>query len=118
MSFHNQNHLTFLSSAVHFHYHKLLVVRHIQTPSNPLHHHSLFKASNVDSTSPFTYLTSGLWFGPAEWKECRLGIELLLLLPISEVLFSLCEWTCGVGITSFKMKWCSTGFVYALTILK
>jgi len=31
---------------------------------------------------------SGLWFGPAEWKECRLGIQLLPLLPVSEVLSS------------------------------
>jgi len=29
-----------------------------------------------------------LWFGPAEWKESRLGIQLLPLFPISEVLFS------------------------------
>ncbi|RAL40794.1 hypothetical protein DM860_008492 [Cuscuta australis] len=63
---------------------------------------------------------SGLWFAPAEWKECRLGIQLLPLLPISEVLFSdakfvkqLVEWTLpalareGVG-EGWK------GFVYAL----
>lgn len=31
---------------------------------------------------------SGLWFAPAEWRECRLGIQLLPLLPISEILFS------------------------------
>ena len=63
---------------------------------------------------------SGLWFAPPEWKECRLGIQLLPLLPISEVLFSnvdfvkdLVEWTMpalnreGVG-EGWK------GFVYAL----
>ncbi|GAU45598.1 hypothetical protein TSUD_285670 [Trifolium subterraneum] len=63
---------------------------------------------------------SGLWFAPAAWKECRLGIQLLPLLPISEVLFSnvdyvkeLVEWTLtalnreGVG-EGWK------GFVYAL----
>ncbi|XP_045818208.1 probable endo-1,3(4)-beta-glucanase ARB_01444 [Trifolium pratense] len=63
---------------------------------------------------------SGLWFAPADWKECRLGIQLLPLLPISEVLFSnvdyvkeLVEWTLpalnreGVG-EGWK------GFVYAL----
>jgi len=60
----------------------------------------------------------GLWFGPAEWNERRLGIQLLLLLPISEVLFSdvkdvkgLVEWTLplsdGVG-EGWK------GFIYAL----
>ncbi|TKY50069.1 putative endo-1,3(4)-beta-glucanase 2 [Spatholobus suberectus] len=63
---------------------------------------------------------TGLWFAPAEWKECRLGIQLLPLAPISEVLFSnvdyvreLVEWTLpaldrdGVG-EGWK------GFVYAL----
>ncbi|KAK7266735.1 hypothetical protein RIF29_19387 [Crotalaria pallida] len=63
---------------------------------------------------------SGLWFAPPDWKECRLGIQLLPLLPISEMLFSnvgyvkeLVEWTLpalnreGVG-EGWK------GFVYAL----
>ncbi|KAF7130448.1 hypothetical protein RHSIM_Rhsim10G0064700 [Rhododendron simsii] len=63
---------------------------------------------------------SGLWFAPPEWKECRLGIQLLPLLPISEVLFSeisfvreLVAWTLpalereGVG-EGWK------GFLYAL----
>ncbi|RZB70933.1 probable endo-1,3(4)-beta-glucanase ARB_01444 [Glycine soja] len=63
---------------------------------------------------------SGLWFAPPEWRECRLGIQLLPILPISEVLFSnvdfvkeLVEWTLpalnreGVG-EGWK------GFVYAL----
>lgn len=63
---------------------------------------------------------SGLWFAPPEWKECRLGIQLLPLLPISEILFSetgfvkqLVEWAMpalereGVG-EGWK------GFVYAL----
>ncbi|WJX70776.1 endo-1,3(4)-beta-glucanase [Trifolium repens] len=43
---------------------------------------------------------SGLWFGLPEWKDCKLGIQLLPLCPISEVLFSnfryakeLVEWT-------------------------
>ncbi|KAF7822348.1 putative endo-1,3(4)-beta-glucanase [Senna tora] len=63
---------------------------------------------------------SGLWFAPAEWKECRLGIQVLPLLPITEALFSnvkyvkdLVDWTLpslnreGVG-EGWK------GFVYAL----
>ncbi|KAJ0526869.1 putative endo-1,3(4)-beta-glucanase, glycosyl hydrolase family 81 domain-containing protein [Helianthus annuus] len=63
---------------------------------------------------------SGLWFAPAEWKECRLGIQVLPLSPITEVLFSdmgfvrrLVEWALpalareGVG-EGWK------GFVYAL----
>ncbi|XP_027358054.1 probable endo-1,3(4)-beta-glucanase ARB_01444 isoform X2 [Abrus precatorius] len=49
---------------------------------------------------------SGLWFAPPDWRECRLGIQLLPILPIS-------EWTLpalnreGVG-EGWK------GFVYAL----
>jgi endo-1,3(4)-beta-glucanase len=63
---------------------------------------------------------SGLWFAPPEWKECRLGIQLLPLLPVSEALFpdaafvrDLVAWTLpalardGVG-EGWK------GFVYAL----
>jgi endo-1,3(4)-beta-glucanase len=63
---------------------------------------------------------SGLWFAPPEWRECRTGIQLLPLLPITEVLFEeigfvkdLVKWTLpalereGVG-EGWK------GFVYAL----
>ncbi|XAR51568.1 Glucan endo-1,3-beta-D-glucosidase [Bertholletia excelsa] len=63
---------------------------------------------------------SGLWFAPPDWRECRLGIQLLPLLPITEILFSeirfvreLVNWTLpalareGVG-EGWK------GFVYAL----
>ncbi|KAK7266717.1 hypothetical protein RIF29_19368 [Crotalaria pallida] len=63
---------------------------------------------------------SGLWFAPAEWRECRLGIQLLPIVPISEAVFSnvdyvkeLVEWTLpalsreGVG-EGWK------GFAYAL----
>nr|DAD31628.1 TPA_asm: hypothetical protein HUJ06_010479 [Nelumbo nucifera] len=63
---------------------------------------------------------SGLWFAPPDWKECRLGIQVLPLLPITEVLFSdighvrdLVQWTMpalereGVG-EGWK------GFVYAM----
>lgn len=42
---------------------------------------------------------SGLWFAPPEWRECRLGIQLLPLLPISEVLFS------DVGFVRDLVKW-------------
>ncbi|KAJ8751875.1 hypothetical protein K2173_026077 [Erythroxylum novogranatense] len=63
---------------------------------------------------------SGLWFAPPQWRECRLGIQLLPLSPITEVLFSdvgfvreLVNWTLpalsreGVG-EGWK------GFVYGL----
>nr|GEX00552.1 probable endo-1,3(4)-beta-glucanase [Tanacetum cinerariifolium] len=43
---------------------------------------------------------SGLWFAPPEWKECRLGIQVLPLSPITEALFlnvgfvkQLVDWT-------------------------
>ncbi|KAF9684075.1 hypothetical protein SADUNF_Sadunf04G0079900 [Salix dunnii] len=63
---------------------------------------------------------SGLWFAPPEWKECRLGIQLLPLLPISEVLFSdvgfareLVKWTLpALGREGVEDGW--KGFVYAL----
>ncbi|KAJ9147407.1 hypothetical protein P3X46_029572 [Hevea brasiliensis] len=63
---------------------------------------------------------SGLWFAPAEWRECRLGIQLLPLLPISEVLFSdvsfvreLVNWTLpALGREGVGEGW--KGFVYAL----
>ncbi|KAK1432981.1 hypothetical protein QVD17_09884 [Tagetes erecta] len=63
---------------------------------------------------------SGLWFAPAEWKECRVGIQVLPLLPITEVLFS------DVGFVREVVKWVLPalgregvgegwkGFVYAL----
>lgn len=63
---------------------------------------------------------SGLWFAPPDWRECRLGIQVLPVLPITEVLFpdasftrDLVTWTLpslsreGVG-EGWK------GFVYAL----
>lgn len=63
---------------------------------------------------------SGLWFAPPDWRECRLGIQVLPILPITEVLFSdmgfvreLVKWTLpalkreGVG-EGWK------GFVYTL----
>ncbi|XP_076959848.1 glucan endo-1,3-beta-D-glucosidase-like [Bidens hawaiensis] len=63
---------------------------------------------------------SVLWFAPAEQKEFRLGIQLLPVLPVSEVLFSdheyakqLVEWT----LPSLKREGVGEGwkgFVYAL----
>ncbi|XP_045818210.1 probable endo-1,3(4)-beta-glucanase ARB_01444 [Trifolium pratense] len=63
---------------------------------------------------------SGLWFAPAAWKECRLGIQLLPLVPISDVLFSnvdyvkeLVEWTLNaLNREGVEEGW--KGFVYAL----
>ncbi|CAL1409841.1 unnamed protein product [Linum trigynum] len=63
---------------------------------------------------------SGLWFAPPEWKECRLGIQVLPLLPITEVVFSdlkfareLVDWTLpALGREGVGEGW--KGFVYAL----
>ncbi|XP_020596646.1 probable endo-1,3(4)-beta-glucanase ARB_01444, partial [Phalaenopsis equestris] len=63
---------------------------------------------------------SGLWFAPAEWRECRLGIQVLPLLPVTEDLFR------DVGFVKELVKWALPaltregvtdgwkGFVYAL----
>ncbi|KAF3443939.1 hypothetical protein FNV43_RR13629 [Rhamnella rubrinervis] len=63
---------------------------------------------------------SGLWFAPPESRESRLGIQVLPLLPITEVLFSdveyvreLVEWTLTVlerGDVAEGWK----GFLYAM----
>ncbi|KAK2970714.1 LOW QUALITY PROTEIN: hypothetical protein RJ640_015139 [Escallonia rubra] len=42
---------------------------------------------------------SGLWFAPPDWKECRLRIQVLPLLPITEALFS------DVGFARELVKW-------------
>ncbi|KMT18479.1 hypothetical protein BVRB_2g026210 [Beta vulgaris subsp. vulgaris] len=63
---------------------------------------------------------SGLWFAPPEWKECRLGIQVLPLLPITEALFpdvnfvkDLVNWTMpALGRDGVGVGW--KGFVYAL----
>nr|GMC57109.1 probable endo-1,3(4)-beta-glucanase ARB_01444 [Ipomoea batatas] len=63
---------------------------------------------------------SNLWFAQADRRECRVGIQLLPLLPISESLFSdirfvkqLVQWTMpALAIEGVTDKW--KGFVYAL----
>ncbi|KAL7605341.1 hypothetical protein Lser_V15G20443 [Lactuca serriola] len=63
---------------------------------------------------------SGLWFAPPEWRECRVGIQVLPLLPVTEVLFSdvgfvrrLVEWGLpALGREGVGEGW--KGFVYAL----
>nr|GLL18804.1 probable endo-1,3(4)-beta-glucanase ARB_01444 [Ipomoea trifida] len=63
---------------------------------------------------------SGLRFAPPEWRERRVGIQLLPLLPISEALFSdlqfvkeLAEWTePALSRDGVEDAW--KGFVYAL----
>ncbi|XP_073038850.1 glucan endo-1,3-beta-D-glucosidase-like [Primulina eburnea] len=92
---------------------------HVREESN-LYPKEFVKDNRVVGVLWSTKRDSGLWFAPAEWKECRLGIQLLPLLPISEALFSdirfvkeLVAWTFpalareGVG-EGWK------GFLYAL----
>lgn len=63
---------------------------------------------------------SALWFAPPEWRECRLGIQLLPILPISEALFSdlyfvkqLVKWTLpALAREGIGEGW--KGFLYAL----
>ena len=63
---------------------------------------------------------SGLWFAPADSRECRLGIQLLPIVPITELLFSnlefvkeLVEWaTLELKREGVGEGW--KGFVYAL----
>ncbi|THG07537.1 hypothetical protein TEA_003526 [Camellia sinensis var. sinensis] len=63
---------------------------------------------------------SGLWFAPVEWRECRVGIQLLPLLPITEVLFcesgfvrDLVAWTsAALGREGVLEGW--KGFLHAL----
>eukprot|EP00261_Vitis_vinifera_P026887 XP_010660514.2 PREDICTED: LOW QUALITY PROTEIN: probable endo-1,3(4)-beta-glucanase ARB_01444 [Vitis vinifera] len=62
----------------------------------------------------------GLWFAPPEWRECRLGIQVLPVLPITEVLFSdvgfvreLVKWTLpALGREGVGEGW--KGFLYAM----
>ncbi|XP_073149684.1 glucan endo-1,3-beta-D-glucosidase [Henckelia pumila] len=92
---------------------------HVREESN-LYPKEFVRDNRVVGVLWSTKRDSGLWFAPAEWKECRLGIQLLPILPISEALFSdirfvkeLVSWTFpalareGVG-EGWK------GFLYAL----
>ncbi|KAH7288354.1 hypothetical protein KP509_31G023500 [Ceratopteris richardii] len=66
---------------------------------------------------------TGLWFAPPEWKECRLGIQLLPIVPITEFLFKdldfvkdLVEWaSTSLSRPDVKDEW--KGFIYALQAL-
>ncbi|MQM15223.1 hypothetical protein Taro_048165 [Colocasia esculenta] len=63
---------------------------------------------------------SGLWFAPAEWRECRVGIHVLPLLPITEALFQ------DIGFVKALVGWVASalkregvgegwkGFAYAM----
>ncbi|KAL0540551.1 hypothetical protein IC582_020559 [Cucumis melo] len=63
---------------------------------------------------------SRLWFAPAEWRECRLGIQVLPVLPVTERMFT------DVGFVKEAVEWVQPaleredagegwkGFAYAL----
>jgi endo-1,3(4)-beta-glucanase len=61
-----------------------------------------------------------LWFAPAEWKACRLGIQVLPISPITEILFpdagfvrELVEWASpSLSLSGVGESW--KDFVYAL----
>ena len=63
---------------------------------------------------------TGLWFAPSHCRECRVGIQVLPLIPITEFLFcdhkfvrELVEWTMpSLSRSDVKDGW--KGFVYAL----
>lgn len=63
---------------------------------------------------------SKLWFAPAEWKACRLGIQVLPISPITETLFSdadfardVVEWASpSLSLSGVGENW--KDFVYAL----
>ncbi|GAB2299889.1 hypothetical protein Dimus_033938 [Dionaea muscipula] len=63
---------------------------------------------------------SRLWFAPPHHRDCRLGIQVLPILPITEVLFpdesfvrDLVAWTLpALGRKGVREGW--KGFVYAL----
>ena len=66
---------------------------------------------------------TGLWFAPSEWRETRLGIQVLPILPITEILFQ------DIGFAKELVEWVQSslsrpgvgdgwkGFVYALQAL-
>ncbi|KZV24994.1 endo-1,3(4)-beta-glucanase 2 [Dorcoceras hygrometricum] len=92
---------------------------HVREESN-LYPKEFVKDNRVVGVLWSTKRDSGLWFAPAEWKECRLGIQLLPLLPVSEALFSdigfvkeLVAWTYpALGRAGVGEGW--KGFLYAL----
>ncbi|KAF7811228.1 putative endo-1,3(4)-beta-glucanase [Senna tora] len=64
---------------------------------------------------------SALWWASAECRECRLLIQVLPLLPITETLFSdvgyvkeLVEWTVGSGEKEKDVEDGYKGFIYAM----
>ena len=77
-------------------------------------------SSNIECCLSLLSCDGGLWFAPVEWRKCRLGIQVLPLLPVTEVLFR------DVGFVKDLVNWALPtlaregitegwkGFVYAL----
>ncbi|KAM0955128.1 hypothetical protein ACFX2I_023490 [Malus domestica] len=87
---------------------------------NQIYEQDFAKENRVVGVLWSTKRESGLWFATAEAKEIRLGIQMVPVLPVTEVLFA------DVGFASELVNWASPalsrtgvteawkGFVYAL----
>ncbi|KAI3846572.1 hypothetical protein MKX03_008254 [Papaver bracteatum] len=89
---------------------------HIKEGSGRQYEHEFSKQNRVVGVLWANKRDSGLWFAPPDWRECRVGIQVLPLSPITEVLFSdlvfvreLVKWVSPALATE---KW--KGFAYAL----
>ncbi|XP_050226297.1 glucan endo-1,3-beta-D-glucosidase ARB_01444-like [Mercurialis annua] len=93
---------------------------HVRENNGNLYGEEFTKENRVVGVSWANKRDSGLWFAPAEWRECRAGIQILPLLPVTEIIFS------DVGFVKELVKWALPGleregageewkgFVYAL----
>ncbi|MCL7042634.1 hypothetical protein MKW94_017354 [Papaver nudicaule] len=88
----------------------------VATRSGRQYEHEFSKQNRVVGVLWSNKRDSGLWFAPPDWRECRVGIQVLPLLPITEILFSdlifareLVKWVSPALATE---KW--KGFAYAL----
>nr|GMC66036.1 probable endo-1,3(4)-beta-glucanase ARB_01444 [Ipomoea batatas] len=91
-----------------------------EDPENSVYTQEFRKNNRLVGVSWANKRDSSLWFAPPEWRECRVGIQVLPLLPISETLFSdiqfvkqLVQWT-GPAMRRDGVEDGWKGFVYAL----
>ncbi|KAI3931037.1 hypothetical protein MKW92_027953 [Papaver armeniacum] len=89
---------------------------HVKEGSGRQYEHEFSKQNRVVGVLWANKRDSGLWFAPPDWRECRVGIQVLPLSPITEILFSdlvfvreLVKWVSPALATE---NW--KGFAYAL----
>ncbi|KAI3885593.1 hypothetical protein MKX03_009291 [Papaver bracteatum] len=89
---------------------------HVKEGSGRQYEHEFSKQNRVVGVLWANKRDSGLWFAPPGWRECRVGIQVLPLSPITEILFSdlvfvreLVKWVSPALATE---NW--KGFAYAL----